>query len=97
VIAHTVLCRWSSVEHVAELDGLVSALPTQLPGITRVLHGASVSSEGLEGGYEWGMTILFATRADLEAYLPHPVHQPIAQLIGERSAATIVFDVDDAR
>jgi len=96
VIAHTVLCRWQdgSSGHVEELDALVADLPSRIPGIERVLHGASVSPEGLEGGYEWGMVILFTGRDDLERYLPHRDHAPVARLIGQHSAATVVFDVE---
>jgi hypothetical protein len=97
VIAHTVLCRLNdgAAARIPQLDALVAALPAQIPGLERVLHGESVSTEGLEGGFGWGMVLLFARRADLEGYLPHPDHGPVKALIGELSAEVIVFDVDD--
>ena len=53
-------------------------------------------TEGLEGGFDWMLTVRFRDRAALAGYLPHPEHRPVAEFIGAASARVVVFDVEDA-
>lgn len=58
-----------------------------------VTHGPSVSPEGLEGGYEWGLVVTFVDADARDGYLPHEAHAPASALIGEWSERLVVFDV----
>lgn len=95
-IEHVVLVHWadsaeaSSRARIAELS---RKLPWVIPGIVSVAQGASVSPEGLEGGFEWMLVVRFEDAAARDAYLPHPEHLPLAALIGANAARVVVFDV----
>ncbi len=96
-IIHVVLMRWASSaapDVVARLDEAVAAVRAGIPGIVEATHGPGVSPEGLERGYEHGLYVRFVDAAARDAYLPHPVHRPLATLIGDNADAVLVFDLD---
>ncbi len=52
-----------------------SALEHQCGGIVRFEFGWNVSDRPI--AYDAGINMAFATRADLDAYGPHPAHQEV--------------------
>ncbi len=95
-IVHVVLVRWKDEvpdATLAELDSLVGGLAAAVPGVVDVAWGRSVSPEGLEAGFEWGLVLTFADAAARDGYLPHPAHRPVADIIGRWNADLAVFDV----
>jgi hypothetical protein len=50
-----------------------AALERKVKGITRFEHGWNTTDRPI--AYDYGISIAFATRADLDAYGPHPAHQ----------------------
>ena len=96
-VMHTVLVRWgpeaTSVE-VGELEELAGTFPDTIPGVLDVHCGTNSSTEGLSGGFEWALVIRFADASARDDYLPHPSHQPVAQLISRLAEQVVVFDVD---
>ena len=77
-----------------ELTELASAFPDTIPGVLAVHCGPNTSPEGLAGGFEWALIVSFASSAARDDYLPHPAHQPVAQLISRSAEQVVVFDVD---
>ena len=96
-VVHVVLVRWKPEVSRAELDHLKElavAFPDTIPGVMAVHCGTSTSPEGLEGGFEWALVVGFESSSARDDYLPHPAHQPVAQLISRWAEEFVVFDVD---
>ena len=96
-VVHVVLVEWGadtpdSVKEAAR--DAARGFPSQIEGVLSVVEGPSVSPEGLEGGLDYGLVITFADAAARDAYLPHPVHRVLGDLIGQHSARVIVYDID---
>jgi hypothetical protein len=92
---HVVLVEWSDVGASAEADALCREHLPRIDGVESVRSGESVSTEGLEGGFDWMLVVRFRDRAALEGYLPHEEHQPVATFIRGASSRVVVFDIDD--
>jgi hypothetical protein len=96
-ISHVVLVQWRA-DVAAEVKeqaresarGFVSAIP----GTLSVVEGPSVSPEGLEQGFDYGFVIRFADAAARDAYLPHPVHRVLGDLIGANAERVVVYDLE---
>src|SRR3954468_15849738 len=96
-VVHVVLVRWKPEATGAELDEITefaSAFTDTIPGALAVHCGPSTSPEGLEGGFEWALIVHFASSSARDDYLPHPAHQPVAQLISRLAEQVVVFDVE---
>jgi hypothetical protein len=96
-VVHVVLVRWKPEVSSADLDELTelaARFPETIPGALAVHCGPSTSPEGLEGGFEWALVVSFASSSARDDYLPHPAHQPVAQLISRLAEQVVVFDVD---
>ena len=98
-ISHIVLVQWrtdvpAQVKEQARESarGFVGAIP----GTLSVVEGPSVSPEGLEQGFDYGFVIRFADAAARDAYLPHPVHRVLADLIGANAERVVVYDLAHA-
>ncbi|ROP72891.1 Dabb family protein [Curtobacterium sp. PhB115] len=94
-VTHVVLVEWSGEDRSAEADALSREHLPRIEGVESVRSGRSISSEGLEGGFHWMLTVRFRDRAALEGYLPHPEHRPVAEFIGGASDRVVVFDTAD--
>jgi len=95
-VHHVVLVHWkdgTSSEALEAVADAARACVGAIPGIVDLTEGPSVSPEGLEQGYDWGLLIAFADAAARDAYLPHPVHRVLADLIGANAAGVVVFDL----
>ncbi len=98
-ISHVVLVQWRADVAAAVKEqareaarGFVDAIP----GTLEVVEGPSVSPEGLEQGFDYGFVIRFADAAARDAYLPHPVHRVLADLIGANAERVVVYDLEHA-
>jgi hypothetical protein len=95
-IIHVVLVEWSG-DHAESERRATELAGTHLPridGVTSVDTGPSVSSEGLEGRFDWMLVVRFRDRAALDAYLPHPDHRPVAEFLGAAGSNVTVFDIE---
>ncbi|WP_291378710.1 Dabb family protein [Demequina sp.] len=96
-IVHVVLTEWRAdapAEALAQMRELARRFPAEIPGVVSVVEGASVSTEGLEAGYDWALVVTFESAAARDGYLPHPAHKPVAAVIGEWAERLVVFDLD---
>ncbi|WP_242089996.1 Dabb family protein [Curtobacterium sp. DN_7.5] len=95
-VTHVVLVTWDGDDgRAARGDALAREHLTRIEGVETVRSGTSVSTEGLEGGFDWMLVVGFRDRAALQAYLPHPEHQPVAEHIRAGSSRVVVFDIDN--
>lgn len=94
---HVVLVAWdhATTDPSARADELVREHLPRIDGVESVRSGESISTEGLEGGFDWMLVVRFRDRAALAGYLPHEEHQPVAAYIQGASDRVVVFDVDD--
>ena len=95
-IVHVVLTEWrvdAPGEALAKICEMVERFEAEVPGIVSVVQGDSVSTEGLEGGFQWALVVTFDSTAARDGYLDHPAHLPVAALIGEWAERVVVFDV----
>ena len=92
-IVHVVLVEWREGADPAAADALVEQHLVPLPGVLTVDHGPSVSTEGLESGFDWALAIRFVDEAALAAYLPHPEHVVVGRHLQADAARLVVFDL----
>jgi hypothetical protein len=100
MIRHIVLTKFKAEVTKAEIDSLFAKLADlqhHIPGMRSFDGGVSVSSEGLEQGFQHGFSIDFDDAAARDAYLEHPEHKTLGrQLVGLLEggiAGLVVFDL----
>jgi hypothetical protein len=59
----------------------LAALERKIKGLTRFEHGWNTTDRPT--AYDYGIGMAFATRADLDAYGPHPAHQDVVAKMRE--------------
>ncbi|WP_336696881.1 Dabb family protein [Curtobacterium sp. USHLN213] len=94
---HVVLVAWDggAADRSAQADAIVREHLPRIDGVESVRSGESISTEGLEDGFDWMLVVRFRDRAALAGYLPHEEHQPVAAYIQGASERVVVFDVED--
>jgi len=60
---------------------MFASLERKCSGIERFEHGWNTTDRPI--AYDYGISIVFATRADLDAYGPHPAHQEVVAKLRE--------------
>lgn len=86
MLAHLVLIKLKpavtrSDPRVPAWEALFKALPQHCPGIVRFEAGWNTTDRPI--AYDFGSNMAFATRADLDAYGPHPKHQEVVAKLRE--------------
>lgn len=96
-VEHVVLLAWSPQTGADVRESareIARSFPDAIPGVVGVAEGPSVSTEGLEGAYDYGLVVTFVDEAARDAYLPHPVHQRFVALVaGDATTQITVFDL----
>ena len=95
-IVHVVLTQWRPdvpAEALAQMREIIGRFQAEVPGVVSVTEGASVSTEGLEAGFEWALVVTFEDAGARDGYLDHPTHLPVAALIGQWAERLAVFDL----
>lgn len=96
-VCHVVLVSWKSgaggsAEQV--IRPAARGFVDSIPGVLAVSEGPSSSPEGLEGGYDYGLVVTFASGPARDAYLDDPQHVPVAEAIRAAAERVVVFDID---
>jgi hypothetical protein len=73
-----------------EMKGMVG----QIPGLLDMEHGPYESAEGMNDGFTHGFIMTFDTPANRDAYLPHPEHERVRDIVVPRLARVVVFDFE---
>ena len=77
-------------ECFSELVGMVG----QIPGLEEVLHGPYESDEGLNDGFTHGFIMTFDSLESRDAYLPHPIHEAVKDVVVPCLERVVVFDFE---
>lgn len=74
----------------AEMHSMVG----RIPGLLGMEHGPYESSEGLNDGFTHGFIMSFDSAASRNAYLPHPEHERVKEIVVPKLERVIVFDFE---
>ncbi|CAN5274884.1 hypothetical protein BH23VER1_BH23VER1_17990 [soil metagenome] len=77
-------------ECFAEMKGMVG----KIPGLLGLEHGPYDSPEGMNDGFTHGFIMTFDTTANRDAYLPHPEHERVKEVVVPRLERVVVFDFE---
>ena len=96
---HIVLLRFkpqTEREAIAEIFESLDELQEHIPGIVEICSGPYESPEGLHKGFTHAFIVTFADGESRDAYLDHPAHEKVKQLIVKELAGgladVIAFD-----
>lgn len=68
------------------------AMVGQIPGLLEMQHGPYDSSEGMNDGFTHGFIMTFDSPESRDAYLPHPIHEAVKEIVVPCLARVVVFD-----
>ena len=77
---------------IAECFVAMKGMIGKIPGFLEMEYGPYDSSEGLNDGYTHGFIMTFESPMAREAYLPHPVHEQVKELVVPKLERLVVFD-----
>ena len=72
----------------AEMMGMVG----KIPGLMEMEHGPYDSPEGMNDGFTHGFIMTFDSAESRDAYLPHPEHERVKQIVVPCLERVVVFD-----
>ncbi len=96
-VQHLVLLKFrdgTSDQAVAECFAAVAELPAKIFGIEYCAGGPNVSPEGLNRGFTHAFIMTFASAQARDAYLPHPEHEKVKELLFRHLADALVVDIE---
>jgi hypothetical protein len=70
----------------------MQAMVGKIPGLLDMEHGPYESAEGLNDGFTHGFIMTFDSAANRDAYLPHPEHERVRDIVVPRLERVVVFD-----
>ena len=70
------------------MNGMVG----KIPGLLDFISGPYDSDEGLNDGFSHGFIMTFESPAARDAYLPHPIHEQVKEIVVPCLERVIVFD-----
>ncbi|MDO6604954.1 Dabb family protein [Arenibacter palladensis] len=79
----------------AEIENCFSTMQDMLgkiPGLLKMEHGPYDSTEGLNDGFTHGFIMTFDSPESREAYLPHPIHEKVKDVVVPKLERVVVFD-----
>lgn len=81
-------------DNIADIFDQVLNATEEIPGIEDYVSGPNNSPEGLNQGYSHGFVITFVDAAARDAYLTHPEHEKIKQLLVANVDSVLAFDFE---
>ncbi|MBT3483205.1 MAG: Dabb family protein [Opitutales bacterium] len=64
----------------------------RIPGLQDMEHGPYESSEGMNEDFNHGFLMTFDSPESRDAYLPHPIHEAVKDIVVPCLERVIVFD-----
>ncbi|TWT64107.1 Dabb family protein [Rubinisphaera italica] len=95
VYRHIVLFKFNDDATTEQIDEIVTAfgqLKNEVDTIISYEHGTDVSPEKLAKGFTHCFLVTFKSKADLEAYLPHPSHIAFTEKLKPILSDVLVVD-----
>jgi hypothetical protein len=84
MIKHVVLLKFkpsTTPQRIRDIFAGLAGLQQKIPGILDFSGGPYSSEEGLHKGFTHGFIMSFTDAAARDAYLPHPQHEIVKQMI----------------
>jgi hypothetical protein len=66
----------------------------KIPGLLKMEHGPYNGNEGLNEEFTHGFIMTFDTPESRDAYLPHPIHEKVKEVVVQRLERVVVFDIN---
>lgn len=82
-----------SEQQIAECFRVMKGMVGKVPGLLKMEHGPYDSDEGLNEDFTHGFVMTFDSKESRDAYLPHPLHEKVKQLVVPRLERVVVFDI----
>ena len=81
-------------EKIDECFSTMQAMVDEIPGLLSMENGPYKSDEGLNEDFTHGFIMTFDSPESRDAYLPHPIHEKVKNLVIPCLEKVIVFDFD---
>lgn len=72
----------------------IDSMVGRIPGLLSIEHGTYQSDEGLSDGFTHGFIMTFESFEARDAYLPHPIHESVKDIVVPKLERVIVFDFE---
>ena len=72
----------------------IDSMVGRIPGLLSIEHGTYQSDEGLSDGFTHGFIMTFESFEARDAYLPHPIHESVKEVVVPKLERVIVFDFE---
>jgi len=97
MVRHIALFQFKEEVAEAKIDECFAALQGmmgRIPGIVGFEHGPYDSPEGLNDGFTHGFMMTFDSPESRDAYLPHPIHEEVKDIVVPCLERVVVFDYE---
>ena len=97
LVKHVALVRFKPGTGDAKINECFEAigrLKNSIPGILDYSWGPNNSPESLNQGFTHGFVMTFTNAAARDAYLPHPEHEKVKELVLPHVESVLVFDYE---
>ena len=95
MVRHYGVFQWkegTTEETIAECWKAFDSMIDNIPGILSIEHGPYDSDEGLNEDFTHGFIMTFDSLESRDAYLPHPYHEKVKDIVVPNLERVIVFD-----
>jgi len=95
VLRHVVLFKFkdgTTPEQIKEVESAFAALPGKIEQIHAFEWGTNVSVENRSDGFSHCFVLSFLNEADRDAYIIHPEHQRLREVLGPYVDKVLVLD-----
>ena len=95
VLRHIVLFKFkdgTTAEQIKEVENAFAALPGKISAIHDFEWGTNVSVENRSDGFSHCFVLYFLKEADRDAYIIHPEHQRLREVLGPSVDKVLVLD-----
>lgn len=95
MVRHYGVFKFKAETTEAQIDECFNAMKGmvgKIPGLQNMEHGPYQSSEGMNEGFTHGFLMTFDSPESRDAYLPHPVHEAVKDIVVPCLENVIVFD-----
>ncbi len=79
-------------EQIDECFRTMKDMVESIPGLLKLEYGPYNGNEGLNEDFSHGFIMTFENPESRDAYLPHPIHEKVKELVVPRLERVIVFD-----
>ena len=82
----------TSATKIDECFTALESMVGEIPGLLSMEHGPYQSAEGLNEDFTHGFIMTFDSPESRDAYLPHPLHEKVKDIVVPNLERVVVFD-----